>query len=158
MLVLSRKVDEAIQIGDNITVTVIKVKGNTVRLGISAPADVRVMRGELEIEVDMGADEISLPGLSTGSEDQPVVVVETAPDQKPRVRQEPAATAKQSVSDHVDCSEALNRLRANGAATRQATNNDSEKGNRLEQADVLGSDAYEVHFLKFPASDCSVTH
>lgn len=48
MLVLSRKVDESVQIGDEITVTVLKVKGNTVRIGIDAPKSVRVVRGELE--------------------------------------------------------------------------------------------------------------
>jgi len=48
MLVLSRKIDESVQIGDEITVTVLKVKGNTVRIGIDAPKSVRVVRGELE--------------------------------------------------------------------------------------------------------------
>ena len=47
MLVLSRKSKETIRIGDNVTITVIKAKGNTVRLGIEAPRDVRVMRGEI---------------------------------------------------------------------------------------------------------------
>ena len=47
MLVLTRKRQERIQIGDNITLTVVKVKGNTVRLGIEAPRNVRIVRGEL---------------------------------------------------------------------------------------------------------------
>ncbi len=47
MLVLSRKTQERIQIGDNVVVTVLRVKGNMVRIGIEAPKDVRVMRGEL---------------------------------------------------------------------------------------------------------------
>lgn len=47
MLVLSRKQQQEIVIGDDIKVTVLKVKGNTVRLGIEAPRDVRVIRGEL---------------------------------------------------------------------------------------------------------------
>lgn len=47
MLVLTRKPQEKIQIGDNITITVIKTKGSGVRLGIEAPADVPVLRGEL---------------------------------------------------------------------------------------------------------------
>jgi len=57
MLVLSRKQQQEIAIGENITITVIKIKGNTVRLGIDAPRDVKVVRGELpchsEIEVDV---------------------------------------------------------------------------------------------------------
>ncbi|WP_153557542.1 carbon storage regulator [Roseimaritima sediminicola] len=48
MLVLSRKLNEKIQLGDNITVTVLRVQGNTIRLGIDAPRDVRILRGELE--------------------------------------------------------------------------------------------------------------
>lgn len=47
MLVLSRKANETILISDNVTITILKSKGNTVRLGIEAPRDVRVLRGEL---------------------------------------------------------------------------------------------------------------
>jgi carbon storage regulator CsrA len=47
MLVLTRKSQERIFIGDNIQVTILRVKGNAVRLGIDAPASVRVVRGEL---------------------------------------------------------------------------------------------------------------
>lgn len=47
MLVLTRKPQEKIQIGDGITITVIRTKGSGVRLGIEAPADVPVLRGEL---------------------------------------------------------------------------------------------------------------
>ena len=47
MLVLSRKLQQEIIIGDNVKITVLKVRGNTVRLGIEAPRSVRVVRGEL---------------------------------------------------------------------------------------------------------------
>ena len=47
MLVLTRKPKEVIQIGENITVTIVRIKGQTVRVGINAPRDVRVIRGEL---------------------------------------------------------------------------------------------------------------
>lgn len=47
MLVLSRKPSERIQIGDSIVVTVVRVEGSTVRLGIEAPPEVRVFRAEL---------------------------------------------------------------------------------------------------------------
>lgn len=50
MLVLSRKLREQIQIGDHITVTILRVKGNAVRLGIDAPRDVKVVRKELPPE------------------------------------------------------------------------------------------------------------
>ncbi|MDM4017247.1 carbon storage regulator [Roseiconus lacunae] len=48
MLVLSRKVDQRIQIGEDITITVVRVEGNRVRIGIDAPRDQRIVRGELE--------------------------------------------------------------------------------------------------------------
>jgi carbon storage regulator CsrA len=47
MLVLTRKLQEKIRIGNDITITVLRVKGNTVRIGVEAPRDVRVVRGEL---------------------------------------------------------------------------------------------------------------
>ncbi|MFV2066367.1 MAG: carbon storage regulator [Pirellulales bacterium] len=47
MLVLTRKVHQQIQIGDQITITIVRVKGQSVRVGIDAPRDVRVLRGEL---------------------------------------------------------------------------------------------------------------
>lgn len=48
MLVLSRKIGEKLVIDGNITVEVLRVHGNRVALGISAPANVRVLRGELK--------------------------------------------------------------------------------------------------------------
>lgn len=48
MLVLSRKVGQEILVGDNVRITVTKVSGNRVTLGIEAPDDVRILRGELE--------------------------------------------------------------------------------------------------------------
>jgi carbon storage regulator len=48
MLVLSRKVGERLVIGDNITVVVSRVAGNRVMLGIEAPSEVRIIRGELK--------------------------------------------------------------------------------------------------------------
>jgi carbon storage regulator len=50
MLVLTRKYQEKIRIGDNITITVLKTKGKAVRLGIEAPMNVPVIRGELNFE------------------------------------------------------------------------------------------------------------
>lgn len=47
MLVLTRKNQQQIQIGNNIVVTILQVKGQTVRVGIEAPREVRVVRGEI---------------------------------------------------------------------------------------------------------------
>lgn len=47
MLVLSRKKDEQILIGDNVTITVLRIKGQAVTLGIQAGHDVKIVRAEL---------------------------------------------------------------------------------------------------------------
>ncbi len=51
MLVLTRKLNEKIRIGPSITITVLRMKGKAVRLGIEAPQDVSVIRGELCFEL-----------------------------------------------------------------------------------------------------------
>jgi carbon storage regulator len=57
MLVLSRKPGEKITIGSRITITVLAVKGNKVRLGIEAPKEVAVLRAELNDFIGpMGAE------------------------------------------------------------------------------------------------------
>ncbi len=47
MLVLSRKQNQSIVIGDNVKIQVLKISGNTVRIGVEAPDDVKILRGEL---------------------------------------------------------------------------------------------------------------
>jgi carbon storage regulator len=47
MLILTRRVGEAVMIGNEVTVTVLGVKGNQVRLGVNAPKDVSVHREEI---------------------------------------------------------------------------------------------------------------
>lgn len=47
MLVLSRKKNQTIVIDGNVEIQVLQIKGNSIRLGISAPREVRVLRGEL---------------------------------------------------------------------------------------------------------------
>ena len=47
MLILSRRVGETLMIGDEVTVTVLGVKGNQVRIGVNAPKEVAVHREEI---------------------------------------------------------------------------------------------------------------
>jgi len=74
MLVLTRKIREQIQIGDDITVTILRMKGQAVRVGIEAPQTMRIVRGELwrrlgpsELgrDQDHSSHESSDPGPST---------------------------------------------------------------------------------------------
>ncbi len=73
MLVLTRKVGEQIVIGDNVTVVVNRVAGNRISLGIQAPPEVRIIRGELQEAVKSFEDDrtgaspapLGLPGVPT---------------------------------------------------------------------------------------------
>lgn len=70
MLILSRKVDEQIKIGENITLTIIEVRGEQVKIGIEAPKSVKVFREEVlaaiqrENKLASNTDEHSLDSLS----------------------------------------------------------------------------------------------
>lgn len=47
MLILTRRVGETVMIGDNVTVTILGVKGNQVRVGVGAPKEIAVHREEI---------------------------------------------------------------------------------------------------------------
>ena len=59
MLILTRRVGETLMIGDNVSVTVLRVKGNQVRLGVNAPKDVSVHREEIFERIQNEVDESS---------------------------------------------------------------------------------------------------
>lgn len=62
MLVLTRKVGEALTIGDEIAVTVIEIKGSHVRLGIDAPQGIRIRRTEIGAQCADGGGPAGRPG------------------------------------------------------------------------------------------------
>ena len=64
MLVLSRRESERIRLGDSIVVTVVRVSGDKVRLGIEAPRDLLVLREELEPHPPSGPMPAALPEVA----------------------------------------------------------------------------------------------
>ena len=71
MLVLSRKVGDSIRIGDNIEIVVNRISGNRVTIGVEAPKDVRILRGEVEVDLDADSAEdvvMALNGLMSASQ------------------------------------------------------------------------------------------
>lgn len=64
MLVLARTVDQCIMIGDNIKITVVDIRGNKVRLGITAPQGIPVHREEVYNEIHAGEAKEPAPGKS----------------------------------------------------------------------------------------------
>lgn len=81
MLILTRRIGESIIIGDDITLTVLGVKGNQVRIGVNAPKSVSVHREEIyqriqqekaaeePVNVDMSADEAANDGDSAAEDE-----------------------------------------------------------------------------------------
>lgn len=70
MLVLKRKENEKLTIGDNVTVSVLKVNGNTVKLGIDAPPEYLILRSEIK-EADVNRNR---PQTTVGdAADYPVI-------------------------------------------------------------------------------------
>jgi len=57
MLILTRKSGEIIRIGDAVTVRVLEIRGNQVRLGVEAPGDVRIFREEVYRAIQKEQDE-----------------------------------------------------------------------------------------------------
>ena len=82
MLVLSRRESERIRLGDSIVVTVVKVAGDRVRLGIEAPSDVLVLRDELERRG--GRPAVAARTRHSGRIAVVADVTETTPWQRPR--------------------------------------------------------------------------
>lgn len=61
MLVLSRKVGQRILVGDKISITVVRVNGGGVRLGIEAPAELPVIREEMKEHLDSPPPNVPMP-------------------------------------------------------------------------------------------------
>ena len=71
MLILTRRVGETVMIGNEVTVTVLGVKGNQVRIGVNAPKDVAVHREEIYDRIkreEDGYPAVTTPGTKVSDE------------------------------------------------------------------------------------------
>jgi len=57
MLILTRRIAESLMVGDEVTITVLGVKGNQVRIGIDAPKDIQVHREEIYEKIQREKDD-----------------------------------------------------------------------------------------------------
>lgn len=79
MLVLTRKLKEQIRVGNEITITILRVSGKSVRVGIEAPREIRVVRAELPLrEEDVQESEAAADGVV------PAIVVRAAGRRAPK--------------------------------------------------------------------------
>jgi len=82
MLVLTRKAQQEIRVGENITITILRVKGQSVRVGIEAPRDIKIVRGELPPKSsgvsDSQAGEVEILEVTTS----PSVCISSIPEDR----------------------------------------------------------------------------
>lgn len=136
MLVLTRKPDEQIRIGDDIVITIVRVKGNTIRVGIEAPKGVRVIRGELE----------GKPKESAPSESSEIILAEPMPGsdsvRSSNTRRANLAIPRSERRVNADRHSPADRLTANDRSsvehlTKSDRVNDSERS--VQNSSPLGS-------------------
>lgn len=93
MLVLTRKLKEQIRVGNEITITILRVSGKSVRVGIEAPREVRVVRAELP-----GLDEPHTVAEESTEEVVPAIVVRAAGRRGPKTSSESTNATPRSAS------------------------------------------------------------
>lgn len=134
MLVLTRKLDESLQIGDDIKITVLRIKGNTIRIGIEAPRDVRVVRSELNL---------TQPAQDTESHASPTAASQPAAPTRNGMSSESA-----TVTTIVDSPNAaaprlfVGKVTADGSVLSLEESNDGKAASSGDAANVISFDGH----------------
>lgn len=153
MLVLTRKLQEQIRIGNDIVITVLEFRGSSIRLGIEAPRDVRVMREELprrEITINLeansdSADEMSVAGIASMLAVEPTTKVDVQVvelDRKKPVRSSVSQRAVEMKQTSAR-SPLASKLSARRAGNTPNTSSEQATDPRPE-ADMFGQDHLAV--------------
>ena len=106
MLVLSRKTDQDLIIGGQIRVKVLKVKGNSVRLGIEAPDSVRIVRGEIEVKTACSNEDTKLnvvkhANSKSQSANETIAVIHSNPNRPTFAATESVDVKRQNVNKRI---------------------------------------------------------
>ena len=89
MLVLSRQRDESIMIGDNVEITIVDVRGDKVRLGITAPREIPVHRREIYDTIQR--EKAAAAAAEKAAAEKPEKTAETEPEESPEAEPEKVA-------------------------------------------------------------------
>lgn len=81
MLILTRRVGETLMVGDDVSITVLGVKGNQVRIGVNAPREIAVHREEIYMRIQKEKEQTDDAGQ--GAAEEATEATATAEDKKP---------------------------------------------------------------------------
>jgi carbon storage regulator CsrA len=148
MLVLTRKLQEQIRIGNDIVITVLEFRGSSIRLGIEAPRDVRVMREELprrEITINLETNEVLADDNSVSSLESMLAIEPTANvdvqvvelDRKRPVR---SSSSQRAVSLTPSRSPLASKLSSRRAGNMPNTAAPDQSADPRPEADMFGQD------------------
>lgn len=89
MLVLTRKKDQTLVIGDNIEITVLDIQGDQIRIGIEAPKSIKVFRKEIYLEIQEENKNAAKPGAHVPAGSLQKLIGRAAPDESKQTKEAP---------------------------------------------------------------------
>lgn len=148
MLVLTRKLQEQIRIGNDIVITVLEFRGSSIRLGIEAPRDVRVMREELprrEITIDLEsnvvlADVNCVPSMNDMLALEPTANVDVQVIELDRKRPVRSSVSQRVVASPATRSPLASKLSSRRAANTPNTSASDQSTDPRPESDMFGQD------------------